>query len=107
MATLRLDVERMRQLRDEVCTAVDVDAASPLLAGQVAELTEFGGDTERILVVGDDSRTARLIDLALSSEGLAVSCVSSVGEALVRAQDWKPDVVVINMVLPDGAGPDL
>src|SRR5439155_7437559 len=84
-----------------------IEAAAPLLAGQIAGVTDFGGDTERVLVVEDDEKTARLIDLALSSEGLAVSCVASVEAARARAEEWSPDVVVANVNLPDGTGTEL
>lgn len=57
-----------------------------------------------ILVVDDDPDIARVIRLALESEGLAVVTAPNGRDALQRAREQRPDLVLldINMPIMDG-----
>jgi two-component system, OmpR family, KDP operon response regulator KdpE len=54
-----------------------------------------------ILVADDDARIAHLIAIALSSEGFRVVTVTSGEEALTKAEELRPDVVLLDMLMPD------
>ena len=60
----------------------------------------------RILVVEDDTRLAATLERVLSAEGHDVTLASDGLEALRRARDQPPDLVVLDVMLPglDGIG---
>ena len=60
--------------------------------------------TKRILVVEDDVDTARTIADALGEQGYDVQSVGTTADALERAAQWRPDLMVIDVGLPDGNG---
>jgi len=61
----------------------------------------------RVLVVGDEPETRRLLQTVLSKEGYAVETAASGAEALELASLSSPNVVVLELVLPDMSGLDL
>jgi len=63
--------------------------------------------TTRVLVVEDDPRMLRALTMNLTARGYAVSTAGSGREALQRALDTPPDVVVLDLGLPDLDGLDV
>jgi two-component system KDP operon response regulator KdpE len=63
--------------------------------------------TLRVLVVEDDREIRTLIQSALSVEGFEVRTAVSVSEATAMLQHASPDVVLLDLGLPDGDGLDL
>lgn len=63
--------------------------------------------THRILVVEDEADTAELMADHLASVGYRVSTAASGAEALKLAREERPDVVVLDLVLPEMSGWDL
>jgi two-component system, OmpR family, response regulator len=61
----------------------------------------------RVLVVEDDSDLRRLLRQGLDEEGFAVSIAVSGHEALAAAEDERPDLLVVDIGLPDTDGRDL
>src|SRR5579885_2977762 len=63
-----------------------------------------GPEASVILVVDDDPDIARVIRLALESEGLAVVTAPNGREALQRVREQRPELVLldINMPIMDG-----
>jgi len=61
----------------------------------------------RILVVEDDSALARVLRDNLTFEGYQVECASDARDACTRAMNFVPDLVVLDIMLPDGNGLDL
>ncbi len=61
----------------------------------------------RILVVDDDPELADLLERALSRDGHAVELSGSVADATMQLAIADPDVVVLDVGLPDGSGVDL
>jgi two-component system, OmpR family, KDP operon response regulator KdpE len=55
----------------------------------------------RVLVVDDEPLTARTLDLNLRARRYEVTVARDGGEALRRAADWHPDLVVLDLGLPD------
>ena len=56
--------------------------------------------SHRILVVDDDANTARLVKLYLQKDGHTVTVANDGVEALQVARDKKPDLVVLDLMLP-------
>lgn len=67
----------------------------------------FAPMTRRILVVDDDKRIRRLLELALGSIGWDVSSVASGFEGLEAVRSSSPDLVLLDLNLPDVGGLDL
>lgn len=59
---------------------------------------------ERILVIDDDPNSLQLINLTLQTEGFEVLTASGGLEGLSRIQADKPDLVVLDLMLPDMDG---
>jgi two-component system OmpR family response regulator len=59
------------------------------------------GDGQRILVVDDESRIAELLSTTLELAGYQVGTVATGGEALDRVGRERPDLVILDVMLPD------
>ena len=55
----------------------------------------------RVLVVDDEPAIRRLLHLTLEAHGYAVAEAESGHEALAVAAAWKPDIIVLDLGLPD------
>ena len=64
-----------------------------------------GTGLKRILVVEDNLDLRELLSDAMSDAGYDVSEVSNGAEALARAEEWLPDAILLDLMLPvmDGA----
>lgn len=60
-----------------------------------------------ILVLEDDTSIAELLTLILSDEGYRVTCCDSVRDARRVCDQSTPDVIIADLLLPDGLGSDL
>jgi len=61
----------------------------------------------QILIVEDDAQMRRLLGTALSVQGFRALETGSVREALVSATTHHPDVILLDLGLPDGDGIEL
>ncbi len=61
----------------------------------------------RILVVEDEPVLARLLVRILSGAGYAVTVAPTASEALTAIQAMDPDLILLDLVLPDGRGEDV
>lgn len=61
-------------------------------------------DGMKIVVVDDDADVLEAVDAALRSEGATVRCVDNGGEAVDAVLQEKPEVVVLDMMLPGRSG---
>lgn len=59
---------------------------------------------QHLLVVDDESETRALLTAYFQKEGYEVSSVGSAGEALSGVRRWGCDVVLLDLLLPDGDG---
>lgn len=57
-----------------------------------------------VLIVEDDLRTMRLMQMQLNGEGTSFSCASSGSDALAMFKAQPPDLVVLDLNLPDISG---
>ncbi len=58
----------------------------------------------RILVVDDEPAITELVGMALRYEGFAVAAAMNGRDALLRAEEFRPDLVVLDIMLPDLTG---
>ena len=60
-----------------------------------------------ILAVEDDPRTAALLRAALTAGGYRLTVAASLAEARAWLEGQRPDLVLLDIGLPDGSGLDL
>ncbi|HRH17875.1 MAG TPA: response regulator [Aquabacterium sp.] len=63
--------------------------------------------THRVLLIEDEEKIRRLVRLALEREGFEVHEAGNVERGLIEAGTRRPDMVVLDLGLPDGNGLDL
>lgn len=61
-------------------------------------------DKKKILAVDDESDVLLIIKTALMSEGYAVVTASNGPDALARSREETPDLVVLDMMMPEMSG---
>jgi two-component system response regulator MprA len=61
----------------------------------------------KIALVEDDRRLARAVASGLGEEGYTVRAVETAGRGLELVRQWNPDVVLLDLMLPDNEGPEL
>ena len=54
-----------------------------------------------VLVVDDEPRITKLVAISLTEDGFRVITAATGEEALVKAEHYRPDVVLLDIVLPD------
>ncbi len=54
-----------------------------------------------VLVADDEPRITKLVSIALGEEGFRVITASGGAEALAKAEEYRPDVVLLDIVMPD------
>jgi hypothetical protein len=64
-------------------------------------------DGLRVLVVDDDADTLRVLNVMLEQCGAEVRIAGSVPEAFHTLEEWRPDVLVSDISMPDEDGYDL
>jgi two-component system OmpR family response regulator len=68
------------------------------------DLTRPDGTPLRVLVVDDEVNIAELVSMALRYEGWEVRQAHSGSRAVAAAREFRPDAVVLDMMLPDFDG---
>ncbi len=58
----------------------------------------------RVLLVDDEPDTLEMLDAALTNEGADVRVSSSAGDAFEILREWKPDVLISDIAMPDEDG---
>ncbi|HYH06551.1 MAG TPA: response regulator [Thermoanaerobaculia bacterium] len=77
----------------------------PRLLRRLAEVTgRDAGRRARLLIVDDDVAVHQLLESELSKEGYVVDGVTSGAEALVCAEKTRPDVIILDLMLPGMSG---
>ncbi len=77
--------------------------ASPVGSGR-AQLTRPDGSALRVLVVDDENSICELLSMALRYEGWDVRAAGTGADAVSAARDFRPDAVVLDVMLPDMDG---
>lgn len=55
---------------------------------------------KKILIVEDDSKISRVLELELSHEGYITKAVSNGYDALIESEDFNPDLVILDILIP-------
>jgi two-component system, OmpR family, response regulator len=76
----------------------------PSTAGTPTQLRRADGSPVRVLVVDDEPSLAELLMLALRYEGWQIRTAATGTDALRTAQEFRPDAVVLDVMLPDMDG---
>jgi two-component system OmpR family response regulator len=71
------------------------------------ELTRPDGSPLRVLVVDDEVNIAELVSMALRYEGWEIATAGDGATAVALAKQTPPDVVVLDVMLPDMSGLDV
>jgi len=61
----------------------------------------------KVALVEDDRRLARAVAAGLGDDGYSVRTVDSADRGLKLVKDWNPDVVLLDLMLPDNDGPEI
>src|SRR5277367_419390 len=62
---------------------------------------------ERVLVVDDEAQITRVLRTALSAQGYDVRAANDPEEALRLFEDWSPDLIVTDLMMPGMSGVEL
>ncbi|MFD7082187.1 response regulator transcription factor [Streptomyces sp. NPDC059918] len=79
-------------------------SSTPLPSPAGAGLTRADGSPVRVLVVDDEAVLADLVAMALRYEGWDTRTSGTGSDALHAARDMRPDLVVLDIMLPDMDG---
>src|SRR5688500_2072167 len=60
----------------------------------------------RTLIVEDDESSCSALVKILKRKGHEVDCAMTLKEALEKLQVWRPECVLLDLMLPDGSGLD-
>ena len=60
--------------------------------------------TSRVLIIEDEPDIRKTIDYNLSKESFQVSQAGSIAEGEQSILDNTPDVIILDLMLPDGSG---
>ena len=58
----------------------------------------------RVLIVEDNAVTRKLVRFTLEADGIEVFEASRIADAVSKAVESRPDVVLLDLILPDGSG---
>ena len=64
-------------------------------------------DQKRILVIEDEKPIADILKYGFEKEGFEVACAHTGGSGLEKAEEYEPDMVLLDWMLPDIAGVDV
>ncbi|MEV6911868.1 response regulator transcription factor [Amycolatopsis sp. NPDC051071] len=81
-------------------TSVNVSSSGSAKAG----LRRADGSPVRVLVVDDESSLSELVSMALRMEGWDIRTAADGTEAVRVAREFRPDAVVLDVMLPDMNG---
>jgi two-component system, OmpR family, KDP operon response regulator KdpE len=62
---------------------------------------------ERVLVVDDEAQITRVLRAALSAQGYDVRAANDPEEALLLFEEWSPDLIVTDLMMPGMSGVEL
>ena len=99
---------------DGVNKGATFSATFPLLADRTEPITVTHSgehsfdfhtlDGLRVLLVDDEPEARQIISTVITSTGAEVKACTSASEALAKLADWKPDVILSDIAMPDEDG---
>lgn len=64
----------------------------------------MGSTLQKVLVVDDEAAVGDLLAYAFGAEGFEVELASNASAALTTTKRWSPDVILLDVMLPDVDG---
>jgi len=98
---------------DGVCKGATFTATFPLLADRAIPVThapevtatdDHSLDGLRVLLVDDEPEARQIISTVMMRTGAEVTICQSASEALAKLAEWKPDVILSDIAMPDEDG---
>ena len=84
------------------CSRARTDDESGRVRHHVISYQEVTVSTQPLVLVADDEpRITKLVSIALGEEGFRVVTAGSGEEALAKAEEVRPDIVLLDIVMPD------
>src|SRR5436305_15079299 len=74
------------------------------ILGQLPKISRDDGSPIRVLLVDDEPALTNLVKMALHYEGWTVEVASNGREAITKFEKVNPDVLVLDIMLPDVDG---
>lgn len=112
---IELLVKRLGEAREELACAISenrgaesempTETAEP--KGRPACRKEEGAMTRKVLIIEDSATDAAIVKDLLEREGMKVEVASSGKEGIEKAIALKPDLIVLDLILPDISGFDV
>ena len=83
------------------------DRAEPIAlvhSGEITALDTRSLDGLRVLLVDDEPEARQIISTVITRTGAEVKACTSASEALAKLVEWKPDVILSDIAMPDEDG---
>ena len=82
------------------------DRMEPATAAHVPEISSdvYALDGLRVLLVDDEPEARQIISTVITRTGAEVSACESAHEALAKLSEWKPDVILSDIAMPEEDG---
>jgi two-component system KDP operon response regulator KdpE len=97
----RYSVSLCRPIRGTVDSVTSAASDMGLRPGERQKGTSRVGTQPLVLVADDEPRITKLVSMALSDEGFRVVTAAGGEEALAKAEEVRPDIVLLDVVMPD------
>src|SRR5882672_3964379 len=62
---------------------------------------------KKVAIIEDEAELAALLEYNLGRQGLLTRVISGSKGAVEQLESWKPDLIILDVMLPDGDGFDL
>ncbi len=85
-------------------TTPQITSTPTTRSGALPQLRRPDGTAVRVLVVDDEASLSELLSMTLRYEGWEIRTAADGAEALRVAREFRPDVVVLDVMLPDMDG---
>ncbi|KAB8332753.1 response regulator [Scytonema tolypothrichoides VB-61278] len=103
LVSLRINVHDVTKYKQANLEQLQ-SAASQLLPLAAAVLTPLSLDGLQVLIVDDEADAREFITAVLEAHGICVTAVATAAEALEALQQFRPDVLVSDIRMPDENG---
>jgi DNA-binding response OmpR family regulator len=77
------------------------------LQSNIYTLNNLSNSCKNILVIEDNHAIMDVITLILQSESYKVTGLNKSADMLIHIDEFKPDLIILDIMLPDGDGRDL
>ena len=98
-----LALDRANSYRCDPGRGVAAVLSISVLVGSTLEVDRLGAQP-LVLVADDEPRITKLVAIALSEEGFRVVTAGGGEEAIAAAEEYRPDIVLLDIVMPDRDG---